>query len=127
MLNQKVDSNRTALSNPCYEAFSVMKHSVLIVDDELGIRESLSGVLQDEGYRAEAVESGETCLDVLAKRTFNVVMLDIWLPGMDGLETLEKIGALENPPTAPLRPLSAPRSSALSTLSRSRFRLIRPC
>jgi two-component system nitrogen regulation response regulator NtrX len=99
MLNQKVDSNRTALSNPCYEAFSVMKHSVLIVDDELGIRESLSGVLQDEGYRAEAVESGETCLDVLAKRTFNVVMLDIWLPGMDGLETLEKIGALENPPT----------------------------
>src|ERR1051325_5987707 len=75
-----------------------MKHSVLIVDDELGIRESLTGVLQDEGYLVDAVESGESCLELLAGKIFDVVMLDIWLPGMDGLETLEKIGSLQNAP-----------------------------
>src|SRR6266536_5145028 len=75
-----------------------MKCSVLIVDDELGIRESLTGVLEDEGYRVEAVESGEACLALLGKQRFDVAMLDIWLPGMDGLETLEKIGSLENRP-----------------------------
>jgi two-component system nitrogen regulation response regulator NtrX len=73
-------------------------YSVLIVDDEPGIRESLSGVLRDEGYRAEAVESAERCLDLLAAKSFDFVMLDIWLPGMDGLVALEKITALDNPP-----------------------------
>src|SRR6266542_4764018 len=75
-----------------------MKYSVLIVDDELGIRQSLSGVLKDEGYHAEAVATGEACLALLGKQTFDVAMLDIWLPGMDGLEVLERIGLLENPP-----------------------------
>src|SRR5713226_5332354 len=74
------------------------RYSVLIVDDESGIRESLSAVLQDEGYRAEAVESGEACLESLSKTNFDLVMLDIWLPGMDGLQVLEKIQALETPP-----------------------------
>ena len=45
-----------------------MKYSILIVDDEPGIRQSLTGVLQDEGYRAEAVASGEQCLEFLAKK-----------------------------------------------------------
>jgi two-component system, NtrC family, nitrogen regulation response regulator NtrX len=75
-----------------------MKHSVLIVDDELGIRQSLGDVLRDEGYRVDAVESGEACLDYFAKKRSEVVMLDIWLPGIDGLETLEKIRALDEPP-----------------------------
>ncbi|MGH9435667.1 MAG: sigma-54-dependent transcriptional regulator, partial [Terriglobia bacterium] len=75
------------------------KCSVLIVDDESGIRQSLAGILRDEGYFAEAVESGEECLKSLAIRRFDVVMLDVWLPGMDGLETLEKIQAVDNPPS----------------------------
>src|SRR5437667_12662131 len=75
-----------------------MKHSVLIVDDEAGIRQSLAGVLQDEGYGAESVESGEECLEFLGRNRCDVVLLDIWLPAMDGLQTLEKIQALENPP-----------------------------
>ena len=66
-------------------------HNVLIVDDEAGIRESLKGVLQDEGYQASVVESGEACLELLAKRSFDVVLLDIWLPGIDGLDVLEKL------------------------------------
>jgi two-component system, NtrC family, nitrogen regulation response regulator NtrX len=72
--------------------------NVLIVDDESAIRESLKGVLEDEGYKASTVESGEKCLDVLAKSVFDVVFLDIWLPGMDGLDALQKIRQTENPP-----------------------------
>src|SRR5450432_3004855 len=73
-------------------------HKILIVDDEAGIRESLSGVLTDEGYSASSVDSGEACLELLRLAAFDVVLLDVWLPGMDGLETLEKIRDLENAP-----------------------------
>ena len=73
-------------------------HNILIVDDESSIRQSLQGVLEDEGYKVSAAESGETCLEVLRKRAFDVVLLDVWLPGMDGLETLEKIRETENAP-----------------------------
>ena len=73
-------------------------HSILIVDDESSIRQSLRGVLEDEGYKTSVAESGEACLEVLRKRRFDVVLLDVWLPGMDGLETLEKIRESENAP-----------------------------
>ena len=64
---------------------------ILIVDDEPDIRRSLSGVLEDEGYAAHAVESGEACLDELGRQPFELVLLDVWLPGMDGMETLTRI------------------------------------
>lgn len=73
-------------------------HHILIVDDEEGIRESLQGILQDEGYKAAAAESGEAGLEVLRKGAFDVVLLDIWLPGMDGLELLQKVREMEDPP-----------------------------
>ena len=72
--------------------------NLLIVDDESAIRESLKGVFEDEGYAAAAAGSGESCLELLRTRPFDVVLLDIWLPGMDGLETLQKIRELENGP-----------------------------
>ena len=72
--------------------------NVLIVDDESSIRESLRGVLEDEGYKVADAGSGEAGLDRLADKSFDVVLLDIWLPGMDGLQTLEKIRELESPP-----------------------------
>jgi two-component system nitrogen regulation response regulator NtrX len=56
-------------------------HNILIVDDESGIRQSLKGVLEDEGYRAAVAGSGEACLETLRKRSFDVVLLDVWLPG----------------------------------------------
>jgi len=67
---------------------------VLIVDDEPGIRESLCGVLEDEGFLPEAVATGEECLAALGGNPYDLVLLDIWLPGIDGLETLAKIGEL---------------------------------
>jgi two-component system, NtrC family, nitrogen regulation response regulator NtrX len=68
-----------------------MKASVLIVDDEAGVRSALSGVLRDEGYQVEAVDTGETCLERVSRNAYDVVVLDIWLPGLDGLATLERL------------------------------------
>jgi two-component system nitrogen regulation response regulator NtrX len=68
-----------------------MSDSILIVDDERGIRESLSAVLRDEGFTAEAVASGEECLQALAGRAYACVLLDVWLPGISGLETLKQM------------------------------------
>ena len=68
-----------------------MRERILIVDDEAGVRSALSGVLRDEGYTVDAVESGEACLDRVLRVNYDVIVLDIWLPGMDGLATLEKL------------------------------------
>jgi two-component system nitrogen regulation response regulator NtrX len=64
---------------------------ILIVDDEKGVQASLLGILEDEGFDARAVSSGEECLSALAERYFPVILLDVWLPGMDGLQVLEQI------------------------------------
>jgi two-component system nitrogen regulation response regulator NtrX len=68
-----------------------VKRTILLVDDEAGVRAALSGVLKDEGYFVEAVASGEECLDRLARGPVDLVILDIWLPGMDGLATLQRL------------------------------------
>src|SRR5712691_6072098 len=64
---------------------------ILIVDDEPGIRQSLKGVFEDEGFTTEAVASGEECLKRIEETSYDLVFLDIWLPGVDGLETLGKL------------------------------------
>jgi two-component system nitrogen regulation response regulator NtrX len=72
-----------------------MREAVLIVDDESGVRSSLAGILGDEGYAVQAVESGEACLAALEGRRFDLLLLDVWLPRMDGLETLARVRALD--------------------------------
>ncbi len=67
---------------------------ILIIDDEPGIRQSLGSVLEDEGCHVTAVDSGEAALALLPVTPFEVVLLDIWLPGMDGLATLARIQEL---------------------------------
>ena len=64
---------------------------ILIVDDEANIRQSLRGVLSDESYACTTVESGEACLEALTRDSFEAILLDIWLPGIDGLATLSRI------------------------------------
>jgi two-component system nitrogen regulation response regulator NtrX len=65
--------------------------SILIIDDEAGVRASLGGVLRDEGYRVDAVESGEIGLEQVTRQAYDVILLDIWLPGIDGIATLERL------------------------------------
>ena len=72
--------------------------SILVVDDEIGIRRSLKSILVDEGFEVHVVSSGEACLEALPKNSYDVVLLDVWLPGLDGLEVLERIHELEMPP-----------------------------
>src|SRR2546426_7043721 len=68
-----------------------MSESILIVDDERGIRDTLGAVLRDEGFVADAVASGEECLKAIERRAYGCVLLDVWLPGINGLETLSRI------------------------------------
>ena len=68
-----------------------MADTVLIVDDEKSILASLAGVLSDEGYQVLTAENGAQALEIIHEDLPSVVMLDIWLPGMDGIEVLEEI------------------------------------
>jgi len=68
-----------------------MKPTILIVDDEPGVRTALTGVLHDEGYAVEAVATGEACLDRVTCGAVDLIVLDVWLPGMDGLATLARL------------------------------------
>ncbi len=65
--------------------------SILIVDDEQSIRESLTGILLDEGFTPFSVESGEAAIDKVSEERPDLILLDIWMPGMDGMETLSRI------------------------------------
>ena len=64
---------------------------ILIVDDEPAIQSALRGVFEDEGYRVTAVGSGTEAIGVIGDETPDIVFLDIWMPGLDGLETLAEI------------------------------------
>jgi two-component system nitrogen regulation response regulator NtrX len=68
-----------------------MTPRILIVDDEPGVRSALVGVLRDEGFTCEAVDSGEACLERVVRTQFDVIVLDVWLPGIDGLMTLARL------------------------------------
>jgi two-component system nitrogen regulation response regulator NtrX len=74
------------------------KPHLLVVDDETGIRESLASILSDEGYQVEAVGSAEEALVRAAAGDLDVILLDVWLPGIDGLEALSRLQAILRPP-----------------------------
>ncbi|HNQ01014.1 MAG TPA: response regulator, partial [Syntrophales bacterium] len=73
-----------------------MYKTILVVDDEESICQALHGILADEGYEVRTVGSGEEALKAIEEDPPDLVLLDIWLPGMDGLEAL-KIIKSENP------------------------------
>jgi two-component system, NtrC family, nitrogen regulation response regulator NtrX len=68
-----------------------MTPTILIVDDEPGVRTALAGVLRDEGYAVEAAASGEACLERVSRGGIDLILLDVWLPGLDGLATLARL------------------------------------
>ncbi|HWR89074.1 MAG TPA: sigma-54 dependent transcriptional regulator, partial [Dissulfurispiraceae bacterium] len=67
----------------------------LVVDDEEGIRESISGILEDEGYAVVTASSGEEALSLARENVPDVVFLDVWLPEIDGIETLSRLREID--------------------------------
>ena len=67
------------------------KATVLVVDDEESILETLGSILEDEGYEVSTASSGEDALTYFGKLSPEVVLLDVWMSGIDGIETLKKI------------------------------------
>ncbi len=71
-------------------------NSILIVDDEKGIRTTLRSVFEDEGFEVTTASTGEECLEKAAAAKFACILLDVWLPGIDGIKTLEGLRGLES-------------------------------
>ncbi len=72
--------------------------SILIIDDEQSIRTTLAGILHDEGHTTVACQSGEEGLARFAREDFDLILLDLWLPGMDGMVVLERLRSAGAPP-----------------------------
>ena len=72
-----------------------MSYKMLIVDDEKDAREFLGRLLTRKGYAVKDAASGEEALEIIKKEDFDVVLLDVVLPGMSGVEVLQKIKELK--------------------------------
>jgi two-component system nitrogen regulation response regulator NtrX len=71
-----------------------MDEKILVVDDEDNIRTALAGILEDEGFRTLFANDGITALEVVRKELPDLVLLDIWMPRLDGIETLQRMKEL---------------------------------
>ena len=73
----------------------MIKDKILVIDDEAGIRSSLKGILEDENFTVKTTDTGEKGLDILRGENFDLVLLDIWLPKLKGIDVLERIKKIE--------------------------------
>jgi DNA-binding NtrC family response regulator len=70
--------------------------TVLVVDDEVGMRDTLVAILEQHGYRVKSAPDGETAFSTIRQSPFDVVVMDVKMPGRDGVSVLEEMG--EPPP-----------------------------
>lgn len=77
---------------------------VLVVDDEKPVREALAALLRQEGYRVVVAESGHVAVEAIEAFTFNFIIVDIFMPEMNGLETIKVFRA--NAPAVPIMAMS---------------------
>jgi UDP-3-O-acyl N-acetylglucosamine deacetylase len=68
-----------------------MGKKILIVDDEERVVQSIAGVLEDEGFQVTRAKSGEEAIKVFQQEDPDITLLDIWMPGMDGIEVLKRL------------------------------------
>ena len=83
------------------------KERILIVDDEKNIVSSLTGILSDEGYEISTTGDGVEALEIIQKDPPDLVLLDIWLPGMDGIEFAKRLRANSETKNIPIIMLTA--------------------
>ena len=77
---------------------------ILIVDDEKPVRDALAALLRQEDYRVVAAESGHTAVEAIEAFTFDFIIVDIFMPGMNGLETIKIFR--DNAPSVPIIAMS---------------------
>ena len=77
---------------------------ILVVDDEKPVREALAALLRQEGYRVVVAESGHVAVEAIEAFTFDFIIVDIFMPGMNGLETIKVFRA--NAPSVPIIAMS---------------------
>lgn len=68
-----------------------MAKKILVVDDEADIRTSLKTILEKEGYEIDLAEEGKVCLTCLVKKKYDLIILDVMMPGMSGWDVLTEI------------------------------------
>jgi UDP-3-O-acyl N-acetylglucosamine deacetylase len=76
------------------ERIGMAKGRILIVDDEASIVRSLEGILADEGFDVVQAHDGEAALELLQAQPCDLVLLDLWMPGIDGIQTLQRLKAM---------------------------------
>jgi two-component system nitrogen regulation response regulator NtrX len=72
------------------------KGHILIVDDEASILRSLEAILADEGFQVVPASDAEAALQLIQQQSCDLVLLDIWMPGMDGIQTLQRMKAMQS-------------------------------
>ncbi len=90
---------------------------LLIVDDDEGMRETLSDILEGTSYCVEQASDGEAALERIATQHYDLVLMDIRMPVLNGVETLERIRALR--PCLPVILMSGYTEGAMATTIRS--------
>ncbi len=95
--------------------------SILIVDDEESVRDSLYNWFIDDGYRVECAENAKTALSMLDEKAFDIVLADIKMPGMDGMEMHRRIKSLPNDPIVIIMTAFASVDTAVKALKEGAF------
>ncbi len=98
---------------------------ILVVDDDRGLRLALSTLLTGAGHSVETADDGPPALDLLQNRAFDIVLLDIGLPSMSGLDVLARARAREKPPLVIMMTADDTPETVLESVRRQAFRYLR--
>jgi DNA-binding response OmpR family regulator len=104
---------------------SATSRRILLVDDDRGLRLALSTMLKDVGHDVEMAGDGPDALNLLRDRAFDIVILDIGLPSMSGLDVLARARALEKPPLVIMMTADDTPEMVLASVRRQAFRYLR--